>query len=770
MKRIIAYSFSGLFICWMLTACSGIRYVPAGDKLYTGAEIKLETTSDLNKKSRRLIQTQAKNAIRPKPNKAYLGMRPKLWIYGQSEKKPVNKFRKWLAKKGEPPVLLSDIKPGVTAAVIDAKIFNIGIFQSYTEFNVVEKKNTSKIIYTSHVHQPYRIKELLYSISDDSLSALIIKEKDKSIIEPGQDYQLAILKSERLRIDALLKDLGYFYFDPGFILFKADTSNPDHSVVLTMTLKDSIPVNALSVYRIHQVTIDQDHSLNDDTAGLAKDSFIYEGVEFSGKESEMNIRPAVILRSVFLKKNEIYSRKNHNITLNRLMSMGNFKFVQVKFSDSDTTAKGFLNVTILMTPLPKRAFRAEIEIISKSNNYTGPRLNLSLLNRNAFKGAEFLNINMNGSFEAQLSGAGKNLFSYSWNPQVELNLPLFLVPFRIKSPNSIYVPKTRILLSYNFLKRVGYFDMSTFQAIYGYKWKKDLRQEHEFNPINISYTTIGNKSALFNDLLASNPYLKKSYEEQFIAGGSYSYTYNEQVIPGKKVQSFVHVTAELAGNVFSLAKAISGKKITSDSPSSMGGSVYSQFARLSIDGRIYYNFESTDKIALRLFAGVAKAYGNSSTLPYTKQFFSGGPNSVRAFLINSLGPGSFHQTIDHTGFLQLGGDIKLEMNAEYRFTIIRFLKGALFADAGNIWLLKSNSSTDGSPFSMSGFSNDLAVGAGFGLRMDVSFFILRFDLAMPLRKPWLDKNQRWVFNQINLGSSLWRRENLIFNVAIGYPF
>ena len=173
---------------------------------------------------------------------------------------------------------------------------------------------------------------------------------------------------------------------------------------------------------------------------------------------------------------------------------------------------------------------------------------------------------------------------------------------------------------------------------------------------------------------------------------------------------------------------------------------------------------------MRVFAGAAIPYGNSSALPYTKQFFSGGPNSIRAFHINSVGPGTVQQNADNNGFLQLGGDIRLEMNAEYRFNIFRFFKGALFTDAGNVWLLKSNPANTGSPFSFSGFYHELAVGAGIGLRVDISFVILRFDLATPLRKPWLEENQRWVINQINFGNSSWRRENLILNIAIGYPF
>ena len=767
MTRSILNKYFLILICLLLAACSGTKHLPKGEKLYTGGEIKLETTDKINK---RFIKTIAGSAVRPAPNKSYLGMRPKLWMYMAAGENPKTKFKKWLKKTGEAPVLISSVKPGVTTAIIDAKLFNIGIFKSYSESKIVEKKHTAKVIYTSHIHKPYIVKELNYAISDDSLSHTILTEKKKSFIKPGEDYNLDILKNERIRIDALLKNNGYFYFNPDYLLFKADTSAVNHSISFKLTLKDSIPKNALTVYRINKVSIDQDYSLNEEVTDRTKDTIRYLNNVFIGKESEMNIRPRVILRSVYLKKNEIYSRQNHNITLNRLMSMGNFKFVQVKFSDSDTIAPGFLDVTILMTTMPNYTFRAGTDLVSKSNNFTGPQMNLSLLNRNTFKGAELLNLNMAGSFEAQLSGNNKNLYSYSWNPQVELTFPRFIVPFKIKRTNSIYIPKTSLSLSYNYLKRVDYFDMRTFQFIYGFKWKENIKKEHELNPINVSYTSLGNQSAAFTELLASNPFLKKSYEEQFIAGGNYSFTYNEQVVPVKKMQYFLLATAETAGNVFSLAKLIGGEKPSSENPSKVVGSIYSQYAKLSIDARGYFNFNDKNKMAMRLFAGVAKPFGNSSILPYTKQFFSGGPNSLRAFQINSVGPGTNYQNSDNRGFLQLGGDIKLEVNGEYRFNIYRFFKGALFVDAGNVWLQKSNPANTGSPFLFSTFMNEIAVGTGVGLRIDVSFFILRFDLAMPLRKPWLEENHRWVTNQINFANSSWRSENLILNIAIGYPF
>ena len=758
---------SFLILIFILASCTGTSHLPKGDRLYTGVEIKLESREKVNKGN---IKAIVESVVRPQPNNSYFGMRPQLWLYMSAGVNPKSKFKKWLQKNGQAPVLMTNVSPSATSAVIDATLFNIGIFNSATTYKIVEKKHTASVIYTSNIHKPYTVKEFVYTISDDSLSRKILSDAKNTIIKPGDDYNLNILRAERVRIDAFLKNKGYFYFNPDYLLFKADTSIVNHTISLELTLKDSVPASALTVYRINKVFIDQNYSLNDEVADSTKDTLVYQNTVFMGNEAEMNIHPKVILRSVYLRKHEIYSRENHNITLNRLMSMGNFKFVQVKFSYSDTTATGYLDATILMTPMTNHTFRAEIDMVSKSNNYTGPRMNLSLLNRNAFKGAELLNLTMAGSFEAQLSGVNKNLFSYSFNPQIELTFPRFLAPINIKQTNSIYVPKTTFSLSYNFLKRVNYFDMSTFQFTYGFKWKNSISIEHEFNPVNISNTSLYNESALFTDLLNANTFLKKSYEEQFIAGGNYSFTYNEQMLAGKRLQYFLHFTAETAGNLFSLAKRIGGETPTADNPSRIAGSIYSQFAKLSVDGRAYYNFRDKNKIALRVFAGVAKSYGNSSTLPYSKQFFSGGPNSIRAFQINSIGPGTYHQDTTAIGFLQLGGDIKLETNAEYRFGIYRFIKGALFVDAGNVWLQKSNPANIGSPFAFGSFMNELAVGAGVGLRVDVSFFVLRFDLAMPLRKPWLVDNHRWVINQIDFSSPTWRTQNLILNIAIGYPF
>jgi outer membrane protein insertion porin family len=771
MTPLLRNNFFLLLVFVLAVSCRGTKRLPVGEKLYTGASVQLVSPEKI--KSKNKITTEAKTAIRPEPNKKFLGQRPKLWIYMvASDSTKHKKIKKLFKKYGEAPVLMSSVNPGQTSKFIDAKLFNIGIFKGVTEFKTIEKKHTARIVYICHVHNPYTIKKVKDLLHNTLLSKTINAEQSSTLLHSGDDYTLDNLQKELERIDIVLKDSGFYFFNPDYLLFRADTSEADKTVSLRLTLKDETPDRALRIYRINKVFIDPNYSL-EKTDSIKKDTLMVDDVIFLNKRTK--VKPKIILESVYLKKNDIYSRKKHNITLNRLMTVGIYKYVRIKFTEVDTSivkrdSSGFLNMTIYLTPMPKRTLRVEGNLISKSNDFVGPQLNLSFRNRNEFKGAELLSLTLGTSFETQIAGKYKNLYSYSFNPQTELDFPRFIVPFKLKRTNSYYVPKTKFSLGFDYLKRIGYFDMKSLHFIYGFKWKENAKIERELDPVNISYTSVSNKSPDFLTLLASNPFIKKSYEEQFIAGSTYSYTYNEQILPNKKNQVYFNLTSEIAGNSLTLAELIAGQKPTEENPLHIGGSTYSQFAKISIDARNYLNFKSS-KIAVRLFAGVGKPYGNSSTLPYIKQYFSGGPNSVRAFLINSLGPGTYQQqTKDGSLFIQQGGDVKLETNLEYRFNIFSYFKGAIFTDAGNIWLLKSDPAALSSPFAFSNFYKEIAIGSGIGLRVDVNFFVLRFDLATPLRKPWLAEGEQWVINKINFGSSSWRSDNLILNVAIGYPF
>ncbi|MCW3077319.1 MAG: surface antigen [Bacteroidetes bacterium] len=767
MTRILKKIFA-LYICFFLFSCTGLKRLPPNEKLYTGAKVKLVYKGKI--KNKKEITANAKTALRPQPNQSFLGMRPKLWLYQVAGTPKKKGLRQKLKEQGEEPVLASSIRPAETSKFIDAKLFNAGIFNAITNYKIIEKKKTVRVVYTSHIHIPYKIKDVAFDIAVPKIDSLLRAGQKKTILISGNNYDLDAVKKERERMDGILKDNGFFYFNPDYLLFKVDTMSDKKQVNFTLTLKEETPDRALQQYRIGDIFINPDFSLDNKSNhdSLYKKRLIVDSVIFLNEDTK--VKPWVILQNVSLRKHQLYSRKKHNSTLNRLMTMGTYKFVRIKFIPEDSLVNHILDMRILLTPMAKRTLRTEANMVSKSNDFVGPQLSMNYINRNAFNGAELLNVTLGGSFETQISGKYKNLYSYSLNSKVELFFPRFVVPIPLNHPNNFYVPKTKLSLGYNYLKRIAYFDLRSFQFIYGFKWKESACKDHELNPVNINLVSVVNRTPVFNELLQSNPFIQKSYNEQFIAGALYSFLYNEQILPAKKDQLYFNAIVETSGNAFSLINQLNGKKPDEANPSKVAGIVYSQFCKVSTDFRNYLNFKHS-KVVSRVFAGVGKAYGNSSTLPYIKQFFSGGANSVRAFPINSLGPGT--NSVDPHGatlFLQQGGDIKLEGNLEYRFDIFKSLKGAVFSDAGNVWLFKSNPAVTSDPFSFSKFYNEFAVGGGIGLRLDITFFVLRFDMATPFRKPWLPEHERWVLQKINFGNPSWRGDNLILNVAIGYPF
>jgi outer membrane protein insertion porin family len=296
---------------------------------------------------------------------------------------------------------------------------------------------------------------------------------------------------------------------------------------------------------------------------------------------------------------------------------------------------------------------------------------------------------------------------------------------------------------------------------------------------------VGSKSEVFNDYLERNAYLARSFEDQFIPGARYAYTLNTQ-INEKRMEKYrerdyepshvyFNAKVDIAGN---LIHALQGKSFRQDEELKSGtilGQAYSQFSRAEIDFRHYFQMHEKYMLVTRINAGVGYAYGNSTTMPYIKQFAVGGSTSIRAFPARSIGPGTYYVLNDQTSdnktlFIDQRGDVKMEANAEFRYDITKMFKTAVFVDAGNIWLLRGDPERPGGAWRNETFINELAAGTGVGLRLDFNFFVLRFDLAFPIRKPWLPEGERWVFDDISLGSSDWRRENLILNIAIGYPF
>ncbi len=751
-----------IVIIFGASGCSNTAYLAQGEKLYTGAEMNIQKKGDIPDEGD--LEEQLEKLIVPEPNGKFLGLfRLKLWLYN------IGVFKESM---GEPPVLLQNVAPDRVATRMRTVLENKGYFQAEVNYTVREEEKTGDVLYNVGIHSPYTISGVSVKGDDSPVMNSIRATMNESILKIGEPYDLGKLQQERVRIDAALKDRGFFYFAADNIVFQADSSVGDRKVDLSLRLKNRIPEEATRIYTIGKVYIYSGYALNRDSVNIsAGDTTIFNGYYYIDLDKKFD--PDVIIRSVFFVNGFPYTRHDHDQTLNRLMNLGVFKFVNVRFVNADSAGIPRLTTHIYLTPLLMKTIRFELQGVFKSNNLAGPVFDSSFRNRNFLRGAELFKLTFEAGFETSIRGTQSGGSSYQLGTRAELQLPKFLIPFEQEEDSSRFVPKTRMVLGLRLLHRLQYYQMFSIDASFGYNWKESLSKEHSFDPISVTFAHLTRTTDKFKDLLKANPFLRKSFEEQFIIGQTYSFTYSDQLEKELKNHMYFKGSVDLSGSLIHLVQGLFRKdKGTPNNPYTLFGTPYSEYSKFDVDLRHYYNTSSqASSIASRLIAGIGIAHGNSSTLPYVKQFYIGGSNSIRAFDARALGPGSYKtpDSLAANSFADQAGDIKLEANIEYRFPIVSVLKGALFVDAGNIWLRKDDPNRPGGGFSKS-FLDEIGVGTGFGLRIDLSFFILRFDLAFPLRVPYLPQGERWVAGKIDFGSPAWRKKNLVLNIAIGYPY
>lgn len=752
----------------LLTAgCSAIKYVPEGDFLYTGSELDIKT--EASKRYIKRLHAEAEKQIRPKPNARFLGMPLKLNFYSfLGTPKKTKGLRYNLRRKfGEAPVLFSTVNPSYTQKALAAALYNRGFFDAEVSYTVKknEKRKRVSIVYLVESGAGYRVDTLMNKVTDTAIAKVIDSNQYKSLIKPGRRYNLDRLKEDRERINDLLKDDGYYKFNPDYLFYQVDTSGTKSSVTMQLKLKNQTPPAAIRRYTMSEVWVILDSTYTARHYYHKSDTVRIDHVTLALNE---DFKAKAIAQYVYLKDSSRYSRENQRLTVSRLMGMNLFKYVDVQITEEDSS---HLSAYIHLAPLPKRSLTAETQLVSKSNNFIGPGINISFTDRNALKGGEKLTIGFHGSIETQLTGQYKGLYTYEFGPMLNFTFPKFIVPFKVR-PSSHFTPNTILTSSYTFLNRVNYFEMRTLQISFGYKWKETLSKEHYLKPITISYFNIRNVSPDFSILLAQNRALRRRYEDQLIMGTSYSYTYNQQVYPNRKNQFYFNGNIEIAGNTLQSINKIFNEPHNANGSRTLASVAYAQYARFDIDLRNFLKTGRRSVLASHFVLGVGIPYGNSKALPFSKAFFAGGTNSLRAFPVNSVGPGTYRlpDSLQSAYFVQQGGDIKLELSGEYRFPIVSIIKGALFFDAGNVWLYRRDITLPGGEFKLEKAWTELAAGGGLGLRADLSFFVIRLDLATPVRKPWLGEGNKWVIDDIDFGSKKWRRENLILNIAIGYPF
>jgi len=761
--------------CFLLClSCNPARKLTEGSHLYTGAKLVKVAPDSVKLDSE--LEEQITDAIKPAPNASLLGWYYKLGIHNLARKQKLGEtdkqhgFRYWLKYKvGEPPVMLESVNLGRTSKLIENKFYNAGYFDVNVTPEIIKDDTTKQgsVTYTAKYSTPYYLNERIFPSDTTSALAQAIKQSEaKTLLKKGINYNLITLKEERERISLSLKNKGFFYFNPDFLLFQVDTTIGGRLFNIYMKIKDEMPEKAFKKFTINEVFIFPEF---DNQSATQSGDTVLTSAGYHYISNQKLFRPEVIARYVFINRGKEYRFSDHQLTLQKLTSLDVFKFVNVRFQENED---GDLNAYIYLTPFKKKYLKVEANAVSKSNGFTGPELNTSFSNRNAFHGAEKLTFDLNTSYETQISGQQQGLNSYQLGTSVSLRVFRFVTPFGIRQI-SRFVPSTQLKVGYDLLNRVSFFRTSSFNTFFGYKWRETSTRSHELNPITINYVSLGQTSETFDNILANNQLLARSFENQFIIGTNYSFTYNNQVREKKKNYVYFNGSIDLSGNLLhSIQSVVQGRESTDEDPFRIFNRPYSQYFRFLVETRFYEDFGNKVQLALRGITGLGVPFGNSSTLPYIKQFYIGGTNSIRAFPARSVGPGGYNtpDSLANALFLDQVGDIKIEANAELRFDINSFLKWAVFTDIGNIWLTKNDPDRPNGNFEFKDFYRELAVGIGTGMRIDASYIIVRFDLGIPVRKPGNAPGSRWVFREFDFGSSQWRSNNLVLNIAIGYPF
>lgn len=749
-------------------SCNTTKLVPKGDALYTGATIKVDD-STISKKEKKKVHDKTENLPRPLPNGKFLGIPFKLLFYNMAGDTSKHNFiRKFLRKIGQPPVLLSSVNVDYNVKVLQNYLVNIGYFQALASGDTIIKKKKGHAYYTLTPGPVYSIEEVSFETDSSSVGTAIKETQPKTILHPGDAFNLAVIKGERERIDAILKEEGYYFFNPDLLIIEADSTVGNHKVNMYLKVKGNIPAEAKKTYIIDNVFIYPNYRLNGkSTDTTSAEKYLYDGYYIV--DPRKKFKPKLFPQIMRFDSGDVYNRDDHNLTLSRLINLGVFKFVKNRFeissnNDGDT---GRLNTYYYLTPLPKKSLRAEISGNTKSNNYVGSSITLTFRNRNTFKGAEQLDIHANAGSEVQYNGNQDGYNTYTLGGGVTFTIPKFVVPFFKFNTTNAFVPKTKIALNYDLLNRRKLYTLNSLKGELGYVWKPDIKVQQEFNLFSINYVQAINITREYRDSVLRNPILKHAIDTQFIVGSNYSFTVDPFVNNPNSTGLYFNGIADFSGNVPGLL--IPEDPVTKKKK--IFGAAISQYIKAQADLRYFIEFNPKVRWANRLLVGFGYPYGNSRELPYIKQFFIGGNNSIRAFRSRSIGPGTYRppNADSLTFFPDESGDIKLEMNTELRYKFNKILEGAIFIDAGNIWLYRADSSQPGGKFTKD-FMKQLSVGTGIGLRLDLTILLLRIDLGMPLRESWLPEGHRWVIDQIDFGSRPWRRKNLVLNLAIGYPF
>jgi outer membrane protein assembly factor BamA len=712
-------------------------------------------------------------------------------------------FGEGLRNSGEAPVILDSLKIHKSIKQLNNQLINEGYFNSQINYRVsFEKHQKAEVSYIISEGKPYTIKQINNQINDSLLLSYINSISQDSYLKVGENFNTDKMDFERSRLTKYLLDNGFHFFNKEFIYFRIDSTLGSRQVNVVLgiqnyKIKDVMTDSIVEVkhrqYEIKEVIVVVDYDAKDDvdsiTQGYQKETF--EEIDFFHKK-KLRYHLKMLHDAVLIKEGELYNKTIIEATYRKFSGLGIFKSVSVQF---DTLNDG-LQARIFLEPIKAQTFNVSSDGLHNNGLY-GIEGSMTYAHKNVFGGAERLQISFSGGLEAQkllidnesddnlLSNANFNTIEFG--PRISLVFPrfLFLNKYFTNKANA----KTELSTSYNYQKRPD-FTRGVQDISMTWVWHEKAPITYKFTPISVSAINITKEQAFQDKIDALNDeFLAASYDNHIIAGGRLSFEYNGQQLKKSKNVFYTSTTIEGAGNVLRGVYKYSNQVIDTITNSySLFGIRFAQFVKINMDTRYYRLLSKKTKVVYRVAAGIGLPLSNlSEALPFQKSFFSGGANGMRAWKARTLGPGAYY---DSTGSFDKIGDIQLESNIEFRFPLISWVEGALFVDAGNIWLINRDSLRTDAHFETDRFISEIAIGTGVGLRMDLDFFVIRFDLSMPFRNPSLPSSQRWLFQGgLKEGSSYFQTIydteieqyveaeidrgqffKLQFNLGIGYPF
>lgn len=745
----------------LISACSTTRRLGEEDILYTGVK-RTAIVPDSGQTLAPGLSDNVKEAVNVKPNNCLISPSVRypfplgLWVYNNWPNPPKG-FRHWLYEKlVEEPVLISDVRPEVRTEMIDQILDNHGYFRGHASYELAQGKNKKKasIIYNVHTGPQYYIDTVMLMPDTLRLYHLIDSVVQKcDYMRGGSRYDTDSLNEVRVRIANALRNKGYYFFKPDYVEYLADSTITPQRIALRVVLAGNIPKGADQVYTTGTITT---RVLRNQGGGTPDTMHTKRGTVIQMKPSRL--RQNLIPSCIRFREGKILTVRDMNRTQTYLSRLGIFNGVEINVIP-DTTKHNVLNVDINCTFDKPMEASIEVNATSKSNSYIGPGVDLKLTSHNLFGGGEQLNIDLTGSYEWQTGRDKHNSVfnSYEIGLNTSLAFPRLLAP-RFIPRTRRELSWTRITLGADLLNRPHYFRMAQFNASFNYDWRVNRYITNTLTLFKLTYTKLLHTTHEFDSIMSQNRAIALSFQSQFIPQIAYTYNYDRYFDRDNGISWTF--TVQEAGNVFWAIWQAAGKKGEKE----LFDTPFSQFIKGTT--QLVYNRRLIGDhwLVTRAAVGAAHAYGNSSQVPYAEQFYVGGANSVRAFTVRSIGPGSYRVPSDMVnGYFDQTGTFKFEFNVEYRFPIIGPLHGAVFFDSGNVWLLKNDPQRPRGLLQGKSFLRDLATGTGTGLRVDIGMLVIRGDLGIGIHAPY-DTGKSGYYNMESF------KKSLAFHLAIGYPF